>query len=708
MVSVIFALLVAQPGESARSELLEGVSSIPAPGSPGTVAPIGPRGFTIAYGMSNSGKAPVAAAGFSGQGRVVVFGHSGYLGSHADQGTMRLLVNAVKWAGRGRSAVVLGNDELAGSLESDGITLNEEVELDQLDPARHCLVMNGERLTSGQPEMLRRFLNAGGGMVTAATGWGWKMLNGDKPLSQMPLNRVLMSAGLLVTAGFAEPTEGGRILAFSEDLTKLNAWHGLKRIKEGDIDSARDDSEVVLLAAKALPEGNHPFGRELKTLEEEGGGTPDFPINEDRPLVRLRLALFAQNAATAPVEEIKPCLTSSQFPGAILDEVPRVNVTLNLPAGKEGWLSTGLYAPPGEKVRVLLEEGDWTARIGAHSDKNWHLDTWDRSPEVSRTFPLKQGETVIASAYGGLVYLIPPDVTKGEVTASIEGAIRAPRFVKGETSPEEWRVQRSLAGPWAEIEGDRIIHTIPSEWVKNLANPGAVADFWDQVMDASADLAQWPKERTKKERIVADVQISGGYMHAGYPIMTHLDTQQTVLDLDFLKKEGSWGHFHEIGHNFQSDDWTFDGTLEVTVNLFTLYVYDTVIKKRPDDRRFAGEDLEERMSKYKENGSTFRIWQEDAFIGLAIYMQMQERFGWSMFKRVFAEYRALPDAERPKSDRDKRDQWMTRFSRTAGTNLAPLFEEWKIPISQSAIDAVSDLPPWKFRPTFLQDLSLRR
>lgn len=697
MLSVFLAILVAQPGESARSELIEGVPSIVAPGSPGTVAPIGPRAFTFAYGRSSSGRAPVAAAGFPGQGRVVVFGHSGYLGAHQDEGTKRLLVNSVKWAGRGRAAVVLGNSELAGSLESEGISLNDEMNLAQLDPARHCLVMTGEGLASGEPEVLRRFLNAGGGLVTAATGWGWRQLNGDKPLSQMPLNRVLMPAGLLITGGFAEPAEGGRILPFTGDFTHLNAWHGLKRIKEGVQESARDDSEVVILAANALPAGSHPFSRELKALEQEEAGPLDLPITKDRPLDRLRLALLAQKWAQIPVEEIKACPTSSQFPGAVQEDEPRDEVTVTLPQGKEGWLSTGLYAPAGERVKVSLEAEGWTARIGAHSDQNWHHDEWDRSPEVSRTFPLQPGDNVLASAYGGLVYLVPPQVTSSPVTVAIEGAVRAPRFVKGQTSPQDWREQRTLPGPWAEIEGDRIIHTMPSEWVRTLNNPGAVANFWDQVMDACADLAQWPKERTRKERIVADAQISAGYMHAGYPIMTHLDTRQTVLDLDFLKKEGSWGHFHEIGHNFQSDDWTFEGTGEVTVNLFTLYVYDNVIKKRPDDRLFAGEDLEERMSKHKQDGSNYREWREDAFMALAIYMQMQERFGWSTFKRVFAEYRALPNSERPKSDRAKRDQWMTRFSRAAGTNLSPLFEEWNIPISQSAIDSLSDLPPWKFR-----------
>ena len=34
-----------------------------------------------------------------------------------------------------------------------------------------------------------------------------------------------------------------------------------------------------------------------------------------------------------------------------------------------------------------------------------------------------------------------------------------------------------------------------------------------------------------------------------------------------------WGQFHEAGNNHESSHRTFDGTVEVTVNLFTLYVH---------------------------------------------------------------------------------------------------------------------------------------
>jgi hypothetical protein len=77
-----------------------------------------------------------------------------------------------------------------------------------------------------------------------------------------------------------------------------------------------------------------------------------------------------------------------------------------------------------------------------------------------------------------------------------------------------------------------------------------------------------------------------------------------------------------------------------------------------------------------------------------MYKQLYDGFGWDPFKRVFAEYRALPRGERPRSDAVKRDEWMVRFSRAAGRNLGPFFEAWGVPTSSQARDSIAKLPAW--------------
>ena len=68
----------------------------------------------------------------------------------------------------------------------------------------------------------------------------------------------------------------------------------------------------------------------------------------------------------------------------------------------------------------------------------------------------------------------------------------------------------------------------------------------------------------RRERVVSDKQAAAGYMHSGYPIVTHLDVCELncgtcILNLEKMKSVGNWGLFHEIGHNMQRSEWTFDG-----------------------------------------------------------------------------------------------------------------------------------------------------
>jgi hypothetical protein len=183
-------------------------------------------------------------------------------------------------------------------------------------------------------------------------------------------------------------------------------------------------------------------------------------------------------------------------------------------------------------------------------------------------------------------------------------------------------------------------------------------------------------------------------MHAGYPIMTHLDAAKRFVDLERLSTKGDWGMFHEMGHNHQHRDWTFSGTGEVTVNLFSLYLMETVCEKGIGHKAMSPESIAKSRALYEKGGRDFGHWKRKPFLALIMYHQMREAFGWDAYKRVFAEYRDLADYERPKNDAQKRDQWLVRMSKTVKRNLGPFFESWGVPVSKKARKAVADLPEW--------------
>jgi hypothetical protein len=156
---------------------------------------------------------------------------------------------------------------------------------------------------------------------------------------------------------------------------------------------------------------------------------------------------------------------------------------------------------------------------------------------------------------------------------------------------------------------------------------------------------------------------------------------------------GRWGYYHELGHNHQSDDWTFRGTVEVTVNLFSLYSYEAVngipVAQNP---RGSAKFRSEQMKHINWKKPDFS--KLDAFQALVMYEQLQQAFGWDTFKTLFRKYRALPDAERPKTDLEKRDRWMVEFSRQTGKNLGPFFQAWGLETSPEARDSIRSLPCW--------------
>ena len=120
----------------------------------------------------------------------------------------------------------------------------------------------------------------------------------------------------------------------------------------------------------------------------------------------------------------------------------------------------------------------------------------------------------------------------------------------------------------------------------------------EQVRKAQDYLDGWPAEPVSPMRYQHDNDISAGYMHSGYPIMTFMDVVNDTLDIP----TNHWGQFHEVncchgtdlqpcngaesvsaacvsahfsalrvqppaivqmGHNHQNGSWTWSCTIEV-------------------------------------------------------------------------------------------------------------------------------------------------
>ena len=65
----------------------------------------------------------------------------------------------------------------------------------------------------------------------------------------------------------------------------------------------------------------------------------------------------------------------------------------------------------------------------------------------------------------------------------ISNVVKTPYFDVTKTEySDNWETNRTKPGLWAELAGHHIILTVPSQSIRNLDDPRALTDFWDEVI----------------------------------------------------------------------------------------------------------------------------------------------------------------------------------------------------------------------------------
>ena len=720
LLCLLFALSAHQQTDHADDlqVLTHGVTALVAPGAlPGVLSVTGDA-FVLATGTQSKGRVPVFAAAKVELGRVIAASHEGFFSTQAleNPSNARLLGNALTWLGRKSTATVrvglLGYDSMKSALNSAGVTA-VSFRLDNIgmmDDSFDVICTTAGALDNNPSAQIQimRFIKKGHGLLISSPAWGWQQLNPNKDLlADHPGNRMLFPYGIT----FTKDTAGADYLPQTTDSPLFNTQGAFQALKSGGL-SVADRTTAVYTLERALsflqPSGpGLPSEIIQQAALEPGGGipSPQTPVGVDKPFSRLKVWMDYLQMKTLTLREVKAYPSSSSFPGAVSDTAKRITQTLTVDTSVPLWHSTGLYAAPGDVIGIQIPDSATNAglqvHIGPQTDSLWNLDSWPRFPAISIERPINYDQVQVSSAFGGAIYIqVPTGIKLGKIPVTISNGVSAAYYVRGATSPSQWNKMIATAdAPWAELQGNLVTLSVPLSSAKKIQDPAALMAFWDQVMkNCYAFYAAPPRGR--QERYCPDIEISAGYMHSGYPIMTHMDVADTFCDLAKLKGKGkTWGFYHEMGHNFQQSAWTWDGTGEVTNNLFSLYGNEVMNGVTPETYgdahpAMAPKAVHDRLVKYLNNGAHYETWRSDAFLALTMYAQLREQFGWEPFTRLFSEYQGLRPNELPKSDLDKRDRWMVRFSKTVGRNLGPFFKAWGVPTSDAARQSIANLPGW--------------
>lgn len=708
-----------------RAALLKDVGEISTPGIPGPLVVYGPHAFPVVIDQRDGESTVMVAAATLGKGRLVALPHNGYLGKLPSEhaGTGKLMQNALLWAAgldASRAAelrvAVLGHGDLVQWLQSGKVPVKALPGRNWTGPLNGANVVVADIFDASREELaaVEKFVRQGGGFVAANLIWGWEQGHpGADPLVDHGGNRLYSQAGMVWADGYT-PARYGATVKVETPLTDFVhvgwALDALDETTEKKRTLERADwsaLESTFRHLSAIPRDGEGvlFDRVEGYLQKYAGKIPvpgsKSPIRRKQPDARLIVSMEAAYYQDLPVEQLQAHPAADSFPGAPPKTAKRVTQKVELDLSQHGWKSTGLYAAPGDVITIKLDPAairqGYVAQIGCHSDLLWDKDEWRRTPQMIRRFPLRKVTQEIGHALGGPIYLIVPDKAGAkQLTVEIGNAVEAPYFVLGRTKLDDWRKSlQHRPAPWAELECDRVIISVPSTLIRELDDPEALMTHWRAVLDACADLRGIPHERKRPERFVFDRQISAGFLHSGYPIMGHLEpTAPEIVDLRHLQTKGGWGFYHELGHNHQLPEWTFEGTGEVTCNWFALYVHKMLTPQSytHDAVQPASKDKLERQ--YIAAGAPFEKWKSDPFLALILYQQLRDGFGWDAYKKVLAEYRDLPAEAKPKTEIEKHDQWMVRFSRVVEKNLGPFFQYWGMPTSEEARESISGLPVW--------------
>jgi len=525
----------------------------------------------------------------------------------------------------------------------------------------------------------------------------------NKPVSSKEAKRLAMAAitDEAALVALKDITEGRPIRDLALYHRALQVFDGALRNPRYPL-GARPEFLAILKAVKALP--SPAFGPDK----------PLFHFRDNQPAALRVLLDWSANPADLRAAVPAKHPSADLYPGLVPPDAARLSESIAIDTNRYGWISTGLYAPAGERVTIVVPDGlvgkRIKIRIGANTAA---LCLWaDAGTKLTR-FPKIDGDRVLTTrvtefgnAFGGPIYLDLPDrpgFDRGKADCispagpyvqpkasrtniRISGAVRMPYFVLGQTRPATWKTTlRDLPAPIAEWATDKIIFTLPAKFIRTVDDPSASLQTWDKLQDANAWLSGRSETRPMPMRVAIDAAVKYGEAYATYPICAPFYWTPPIV----AGKPG-WGHAHEIGHLHQRREWTFQGCGEVTVNLFSMYA---LSQTAGDTNRQHALTSSRSVEKWFKQTPAERDWTRngDVWGKLSFYCQLVDAFGWEPLRDVLAGYRAKPFQG---DDVARGGEFMLRLSKRLGKNMAPFFKEWGVQFPASCVDQVNTLPVW--------------
>lgn len=377
---------------------------------------------------------------------------------------------------------------------------------------------------------------------------------------------------------------------------------------------------------------------------------------------------------------------------------------------------SGLYVRKGETIKIALEGVDALSIVVGPPYTSFSGGPTDNSVYVTAQ---KSGRG-FSSPADGMMYFrhITHSFTKAAraTVKVLAGGKPVPLYIAGQTSLPEWRQMLATYknAPFVEMVNDKTMITVTRTHYDSSvqADPAEIFAITDKIIDAYNELSGLANNNDTINRpsplrvhylddyFSKPAEVANAYMYAtdymiGMPDSSSLD----LLNPKTLKS--AWSIWHETGHLYQQRGWTTDYLVEVTVNIYSLYIQSLMgLPSRLDDAEDSGKGKSYRAlaQEYLQTGGrdfsndqTFPDSDAAVWVRLMMYDRMGAVLGKRFYPELHTYYRNHPLNDDSATDQQKIDAFAYRASLVSGFNLTDFFILWGIHLSNDTLSKIASL-----------------
>ena len=359
---------------------------------------------------------------------------------------------------------------------------------------------------------------------------------------------------------------------------------------------------------------------------------------------------------------------------------------------------TGIYLKPEESLKITTQLNQGivvpSVLIGTYARTVYSYEPQIKS--LNSSIPITVTNTTDRDQ---MIYLrFVGQTLEGRATVTLEGGHKAPYFKLGETTNAEFiemldnyvysEIQLQSENSIVLASKTTALKYQNQDWEllgKTLDEIIAVEASIDGLNPTANDINQ-----TNRNRYLLTESEDERYWMAAWfyaTLYNQVNAVDYLINVQNLINDG-WGPWHELGHQHQLSNLTWNETTEVTVNIYSL----AVERHFGHQSRLKRDGIWDKIQDFIATPITEKDYNSDAlgpFERLCLYQQLWLHYGDSFFIDLHQKVREEGLSITGKNQ--KMGYFILKASEVTQNDLSAFFKEWGFSIEESYYEAVANL-----------------